>query len=180
MIRQTLWAGALLLSMVVTATLTIAQEAPRWLHVTIEGGGDNEENVAVDLPLQAVGAMMAIAPDGIISTDGRLVVAEDHGVFVSDIRQAWQSIKDADDAEVVTIRKEEQTVRVSRMGDQIRIRVEGVEAVRIDLQLALIDALLSGEGEVLNLVAALDLLITLRGDIVRVTKEGRQIRVWID
>ena len=183
MTRQTLWVGALLVGMAVTAAWTSAQKAQSWLHVQIEGGGDNEGNVAVNLPLQAVGAVMAMAPDEFISSDGRLVVAEEYGVSVSDIRQAWQGIKDAGDAEFVTVRKEERTVRVARAGDQIEIRVEDVEddeTVRVDLPLALVDALLSGEGETLNVAAALDLLSTLRGDIVRVTEEERQIRVWVD
>ena len=181
MTRQTLWVCALLVGIAVTTALTGAQEAQSWLHVQIERGGDNEGNVAVNLPLQAVGAVMAMAPDNIISSDGRLVVAEEHGLSVSDIRQAWQGIKDAGDAEFVTLREEERTVRVARAGDQIEVRVEGDdETVRVDLPLALVDALLSGEGETLNVAAALDQLSTLRGDIVRVTEEERQIRVWVD
>ena len=179
MTRQTLWVCALLVGIAVTTA--VAQEAQSWLHVQIEGGGDDEGNVAVNLPLQAVGAVMAMAPDNIISSDGRLVVAEEHGLSVSDIRQAWQGIKDAGDAEFVTLREEERTVRVARAGDQIEVRVEGDdETVRVDLPLALVDALLSGEGETLNVAAAIDQLSTLRGDIVRVTEEERQIRVWVD
>ena len=184
MTRQTLWVCALLVGIIVTAAPTSAQEAQSWLHVQIEGGGDNDGNVAVNLPLQAVGAVMAMAPDNIISPDGRLVVAEEHGLSVSSLRQAWQGVKDAGDAEFVTIREEERTVRIARAGDQIEIRVEHVaddaETVRVDLPLALVDALLSGEGETLNIAAALDQLSTLRGDIVRVTEEERQIRVWVD
>ena len=184
MTRHTRWVGALLVGMVVTAAPAGAQEAQSWLHVQIEGGGDNDGNVAVNLPLQAVGAVMAMAPDDILSPDGRLVVAEEHGLSVSEIRLAWQGIKDAGDAEFVTVRHEERTVRVARAGDQIEVRVQGVEdndeTVRVDLPLALVDALLSGEGETLNVAAALDLLSTLRGDIVRVTEEERQIRVWVD
>ena len=68
-----------------------------------------------------------------------------------------------------------------RAGDQIVVRVEGDnENLRVDLPLALVDALLSGDGETLNVAAALDQLSTLRGDIVRVTEDERQIRVWVD
>ena len=102
MTRHTLWVGALLVGIVVTAALTNAQEAQSWLHIQIEGGGDNDGNVAVNLPLQAVGAVIAMAPDDILSSDGRLVVAEQHGLSVSDVRLAWQGIKNAGDAEFVT------------------------------------------------------------------------------
>ena len=181
MTRQTLWMGTLLVGSIVTVALTSAQEAQSWLHLQIEGGGENEGNVAVNLPLQAVGAVMAMTPDNIISPDGHLVVAEEHGLSVSGLRQVWQGVKDAGDAEFVTLREETRVVRVERAGDQIKICIQHEdEVIRVDLPLALVDALLSGEGETLNLAAALDQLNTLRGDIVRVTEEERQIRVWVD
>ena len=181
MTRHTVWVFALLVGLTMTAGPTGAQETQSWLHVQIEGADDDTGNVAVNLPLQAVGAVMAMAPDNIISANGRLVVAEEHGVSVSDIRQVWQSIKDAGNAEFVTVAAEERTVRISRAGDQIEVRVEGDdETVRVDLPLVLVDALLSGEGETLDVAAAIDQLSTLRGDIVRVTEEERQIRVWVD
>lgn len=181
MTRQTLWMGTLLVGIIVPVALTSAQEAQSWLHLQIEGGGDNEGNVAVNFPLQAVGAVMAMTPDNIISPDGHLVVAEEHGLSVSGLRQVWQGVKDAGNAEFVTLREKKRIVRVARAGDQIKILIQHEdETVRVDLPLALVDALLSGEGETLNVAAALDQLNTLRGDIVRVTEEERQIRVWVD
>lgn len=166
---------------VFAAAALSAQEPQSWLHVQIDGEGGDEGNVAVNLPLRAVGAVLAMAPDDILSSDGRLLVAEEHGVSVSDIRQAWQGVKDAGDAEFVTFQDDERTVRVARAGDQIEVRVEGDDGnLQIDLPLALVDALLSGDGETLNVAAALDQLSTLRGDIVRVTEDERQIRVWVD
>lgn len=179
--RHKLWVFALLVGVTMTAGPAGAQETQSWLHVQIEGKDDETGNIAVNLPLQAVGAVMAMAPDNIISPNGRLVVAEEHGVSVSDIRHVWQSVKDAGNAEFITLTAEERTVRIGRAGDQIEVRVEhDDETVRIDLPLVLVDALLSGEGETLDVAAAIDQLSTLRGDIVRVTEEERQIRVWVD
>ena len=156
-------------------------EPQGWLHVQVQGDGADGEQVAVNLPLGAVGAVMAMAPEGIISSDGRLHVAEEHGVSVSDIRRAWQEILAVGDSEFVTVQNDEQTVRVARTGDQIQVRVTGDdENVRVDLPVLVVDALLSGEGETLNINAALDRLRELRGDIVRVVEDERQIRVWVD
>jgi hypothetical protein len=44
----------------------------------------------------------------------------------------------------------------------------------------LVDALLSGEGESLDLSAALAEVRKLRGEIVRVKDEDSQVRIWID
>lgn len=156
-------------------------EPQGWLHVQVQGEGEDAEQVAVNLPLGAVGAVMALAPEHIISSDGRLHLAEQHGVTVSDIRRAWQEILAVGDSEFVTVRSDEQTVRVARVGDQIQVRVTGDdENVRVDLPVLVVDALLSGDGETLNIDAALERLTELRGDIVRVVEDDRQIRVWVD
>ena len=179
---------ASLLALVVGVALVVgpvtAQETtPVWLHVQIVGTESSQGNLALNLPLTAVQAVVAMAPESIVDSDGRLAVAEAHGVSVSDIRQMWNDIKNAGNAEFVALQQEDQTVRVSRAGDQIEVRVTGAndaETVRIDLPLVVVDALLSGDGDTLNLPAAIEQLNQLRGDIVRVTEDERQIRVWLD
>ena len=121
-----------------------------------------------------------MAPEDIITSEGRLTIAEEHGLSVSAIRTMWQEVKAAGDSEFVSFEKEDQTVRIARVGDQLQVRVEGDETVHIDFPLAVVDALLSGDGETLNLAAAIAQLGELRGDIVRVTEDDRQIRVWVD
>ena len=158
-----------------------AEETRSWLHVQIQGDGDEAERVALNLPLRAVGAVMAMAPEEIISADGRLTVAEEHGVSVSEIRVMWQELMAAGDSEFATVQHEDQTVRVARVGERIEVRVHGDNGnVQVDLPTLVVDALLSGEGEMLNIAAALDRLSELRGDIVRVIEDERQIRVWVD
>ncbi|MEZ5392694.1 MAG: hypothetical protein R2724_07385 [Bryobacterales bacterium] len=74
-------------------------------------------------------------------------------------------------------------MRVSRAGQLIQVRVEdrkgdAPEQVRVDIPVDVVDALLSGEGEELNLRAAIQQLSGRRGDIVNVTDARRC--VWID
>jgi len=45
---------------------------------------------------------------------------------------------------------------------------------------SLVDALLSGEGDTVNIEAAVTELKKRRGDIVRVHDEGSNVRIWID
>ncbi len=52
--------------------------------------------------------------------------------------------------------------------------------VRIDLPVTAVDALFSGEGEKIDLGAAIAQLRTERGDIVRVDDEKKRVRIWID
>ena len=53
-------------------------------------------------------------------------------------------------------------------------------AVRVEIPVPVVDALLSGEGETLNIRAAIEELSTLRGELVRVIESNNNIRVWID
>ena len=167
-------------SVALVTTPMVAQETQSWLHVQVEGQGDDAESLAVNVPLRAVGALLAMAPEEIITADGRLTIAEEHGVSVSAIRTMWQEVKAVGDSEFVSFEKDDQTVRVARVGEQLQIRVEGDETVLVDFPLAVVDALLSGDGETLNVAAAIAALGELRGDIVRVTEDDRQIRVWVD
>ena len=57
---------------------------------------------------------------------------------------------------------------------------DGGETAEMRLPVAVVDALLSGDGDTLDLRAAVEQLGRLRGDIVRVREDDRSIRVWID
>ena len=163
----------------VTAVAQEAQEPQPWLHVQVQGEGADGQNVGINLPLRAVGALLQMAPDTVIS-EGQLRIGQ-HGLAVSDIRQMWQELRNAGDTEFVTAQQGDQMVRVARVGERIIVRIEEDDrTVRADLPVAVVDALLSGDGETLNITAALEELSTLRGDIINVTEEKRQIRVWID
>lgn len=160
-----------------------AQEPQSWIHVQIVGTESAEGNLALNLPLSAVAAVVSMAPEGIVDSEGRLLVAEENGVSVTGIRQMWRGITDAGDVEFVALQQENQTVRVSRAGDQMQVRVDNAESdetVHIDVPVVVVDALLSGDGDTLNIPAAIEQLGQLRGDVVRVTEAARQIRVWID
>ncbi len=52
--------------------------------------------------------------------------------------------------------------------------------VRVELPVAVVDALLAGEGEQWNVRAAVAELQKRRGDIVRVNDPDSQVRIWID
>ena len=160
-------------------------EVQPWIHVEITGDGTDTQNMNLNLPLSAAEALLALVPDDVIS-DGQLRL-EEHGVpfSVSALRGVWQELVNVGDTEFVTIEQDDETVRVARAGDNIEIRVEqrdgdGDETVYVQIPVAVVDALLSGDSDKLNIRAVIQQLSVLRGDIVRVTENDRQIRVWID
>ena len=76
-------------------------------------------------------------------------------------------------------------VHILRRGEHIVIEVEENtdqtdKEVHVEVPVAVVDALLSGEGERLNLREAVARLKDERGDIVRVDDGRSQVRIWID
>jgi len=153
--------------------------------VQVTAEEDGSENVRVNVPLSAAEPMLALVPHRILS-DGQLSLAgRDVPLNVGAMRDLWRALTEVGDTEFVTVDGEDETVRVARVGDQITVRVEdrdeeGSETVDVQLPIVVVDALLSGDGDTLDVRAAVERLGELRGDIVRVSEEERQIRIWID
>ena len=188
MSTRTFWsafvvAGLLASGMSVTAAQDDASQP--WLHVQVTGEDDGAENVAVNVPLSAAEPLFALVPHRILS-DGQLSLAgRDVPVNVGAMRDLWRVLMEVGDTEFVTVDGEDETVRIARVGDQITVQVEdrdeeGTETVDIQLPIVVVDALLAGNGDTLNVRAAVERLGELRGDIVRVSENERQVRIWID
>ena len=186
---KTFWSAALLVTMLTfvasAATIGIqaAQQAPEpWVHVEVTG--DAGENMNLNLPLAAIEVALALAPDTIVD-NGQLRLGSDNEVPVAAIRGMWLELRDLGDAEFATIQHEGQDVRIAREGNTILVSVtdaggDASEQVRIEVPVPVVDALLSGTGDTLNVRAAIDELSALRGEMVRVVESGRNIRIWID
>lgn len=153
-----------------------------WLHVRVEEP-HRDSRVSVNLPLSVVEAALRAAPEK-IACEGRIHLGRHEGPSVCELRRLWKELRATGDAELVSIDAEDETVRVARAGDLVQLRVTKAgrrEQVRVDLPVSLVDALLSGDDEGLDLAAALVEVRKLRGEIVRVSddREG-SVRVWID
>ena len=154
-------------------------------HGDDDGQEEADFHVNINVPLAAVEPLLRLAPHQILS-DGRLAVAgRDMSIDVAAMRDLWGAISGIGDAEFLTVDSENETVSISRTGDQILVQMEecdenGGETVHIRLPVEVLDALLSGDDAALNVGAAVERLADLRGDIVRVTGADHQVRVWID
>ena len=177
-------AGLVVVAFLATIVTVVTQESsdPKpWLHLQIENDEPGGESVGINLPLGAVTAVLSMAPDTVV-VNGHLEVGPEHGVSVAEVRELWRELSSVGDAEFVTVQNGDAAVRIARVADRVEIRVSegGNETVEADVPVSVVDALLSGEGETVNIDAALATLDTLRGDIVRVTENKRQIRLWVD
>jgi hypothetical protein len=163
--------------------LSQAQGTSAWLHIRVEEPA-KPSKVSVNLPMAVVEVALQAAPER-IATGGRLHLGHHHhnDVSVSQLRRAWNELRSAGDTEFVTVEEEDDTVRISRAGNLVLVQVDKAgsrEAVRVEVPVDVVDALLSGQGDELNVRAALARLQSRRGDIVRVNDRDSTVRIWID
>ena len=156
-------------------------QTANWLHVEVNEGGEKASKVNVNLPLSVAKVALGMAPKQF--TYKAVEKLNDHDISIADLRKLWAEIKNAGNAEFVTVQEADETVRVARDGAWVRIRVdktgEKAERVKVDIPISVVDALLSGDGESFNLLAAINELQGNSGDIVNVEDGDETVRVWI-
>lgn len=170
--------------------VAFAQQQSPWLHIRVTESGEDGARVNVNLPVSLVQVFADIAEEEIeneLSGHGSHIdidIHHRHDIEISDIRRAWQELRSAGDAEFVEIEDGDDYVKISRAGDKITIEFDergGDERGRVDVPVAVVDALLEGEGERLNVRAALDQMIALAdGEIVFVEDGDTTVRIWIE
>ena len=185
------------------ASGAMAQPSNAWLHIRVEEA-QKASKVHVNLPMTVVEAVLKATPD-IIEEHGKLNLGGHHGMKPADFRRIWKQLAAVGDAEFVSVESDDENVRVQRKGDLVLVyadhkamarKAEAEKAekpekteskggespgqVRLEVPVSLVDALLSGEGDEMNIQAAVAEIQKRRGDIVRVHDADSDVRIWID
>ena len=172
-------AVAVLLS--ASAIPTAAQQAKPWIHVNVTDGSDGN-NVRVNLPLSVIGVALEVAPEKVFEK-GKLKL-KNADVSIADLRKLWTELRSSGDASLLEVDGKDGTVRIIREADLVIIKVDESKdknkQVRVELPIKVVDALLQGEGDELNLRGAIEQLQGQRGDIVRVKDGDSNVHIWID
>ncbi len=111
------------LALTLLAASAAAQGAP-WLHVEVRDSGSKAETVNVNVPMSMARIALKAMPDKV---SGKLneKIAQNGKFSLTDLRALWQELRDAGDADLVTVDSADETVRIRREGGHVRIRVEG-------------------------------------------------------
>ncbi len=168
--------GLLLAAGVATA------DSDLWLHVKVDEAGG--ANVVVNLPISLVEKALPMIPvdewnDGHIHFDG------DVDWTLSDFRELWFEVRDAPDMTFVTVKDRGDDVRVWKEDGYLRVRVledDGRDAeVNVQIPARVVDALLSGDDNQVNVRAAIEALVDEgEGELVTVNDSDDRVRVWVD
>ena len=181
--KRTVLLAAGLAALVTVPALRLFAQSPAtpWIHIRVDEAR-KASKVSVNLPLTVVEAALQSAPDT-LGSKGRLHLGSHRDMSLEDFRRLWEELKATGDAELLSVEEENESVHVGRRGDIVEVRVEkpkGKDRVHVQVPVSLVDALLSGDREELNLKAALAELRKRRGEIVRVNDDEGTVRIWID
>ena len=178
--KRTIVAVAAAALLIGGALAPAAAEGDLWLHVKVEE--KNDTKVSVNLPMSVVGKALPMLPEEHFNA-GRLRMDE-MDLSIAEMRELWREVQSSPDATFVTVEDEDEKVRVWKEKGYLMVSVVdglGGEQVEVRLPGRVVDALLSGEGEELDLVAAMEALVDEgEGQLVEVTGDGDRVRVWVD
>jgi hypothetical protein len=176
----------LLFAAVAAATLVLAPvagAAGRWIHIRVEEKGPGGERVRVNVPLSMVETILPLIDDD--EFRGGKIRLNDEDMDAVKLRAIWAAVRGAEDGEYVTVESDDENVRVARSGKYVLVNVEdrgrGRENVEVRIPEVVMDALLSGTGDELDLVAAVRALGEHGdGEIIRVVGDDEDVRIWVD
>lgn len=164
---------------------TSAAERSPWLHVEVGDGDDQRVNV--NLPLAVARIAVRAMDDEIakhVRMEARNIELGDSELDLAELKQMWRELRKAGDGELLRVEDGRETVTVEQRGDRVLVHVdEGGRGatIRVEVPSDVIDALFAGDGDDLDLVAALaELDSGYRGDLVVVEDGDNRVRVWID
>ena len=175
---RTLAAGLALLLLVAPAD---AVDRDQWIHIAVDETDGRGERVRVNLPLSIVEAVLPLIESDELH-DGKIWL-DDSELSHADIVKILAAVRDAQDGEYVTVESVDENVRIAKEGKYMTVKVEEHrgEVVDIRVPVSVLDALVSGKDDELDLLAAIRVLGE-HGDQTLVTVEEKDstVRIWID
>lgn len=156
----------------------------RWLHVRVISTNSRGETVRVNVPLElAEKVLPAIDHDRLHNGKVRIGCMDCDGV---DIRTIFEAVRSSKDGEFVTVQSNDADVSVMKKEGMLFVHVHDKNKpkhsqVEVKVPMKVVEALLSGSKDELDIVAGLHALAS-QGDVelVSVKDDDNTIRVWLD
>jgi hypothetical protein len=156
----------------------------RWLHVRVISTNSKGETVRVNVPLElAEKVLPAIDHDRLHNGKVRIGCMDCDGV---DIRTIFEAVRSSKDGEFVTVQSNDADISVMKKDGMLFVHVHDKNKpkhsqVEVKVPMKVVEALLSGSKNELDIVAGLHALAG-QGDVelVSVKDDDNTIRVWLD
>lgn len=154
-----------------------------WLHIRVQESHEDGDLVRVNLPLRLVESMLPMIESDDFSR-GKIRI-DDHDLDYEDLRAIWDAVRESPDGEFVTIESRDESVRVAKEKGKLLVNIHDKgwkeEQVEVTVPLSVVDALLSGRKDEIDLMAGLAAL-QREGEGVYVNVNGTEetVRIWVD
>jgi len=167
-----------------SSTSGTAAHGERWLHVRVISTNSKGETVRVNVPLElAEKVLPAIDHDRLHNGKVRIGCMDCDGV---DVRTLFEAVRTTKDGEYVTVQSNDADISVTKKDGQLLVHVHDKNKpkhsqVEVKVPMKVVEALLSGSKDELDIVAGLHALAS-QGDVelVSVKDDDNTIRVWLD
>ncbi len=183
---RTKLAFGLIALVVAAAPAATAGDRDAWIHIRVDARDGDGEQVRINLPLQMIESLLPmITADGdsgdVRMTNGRIHFGcrELDGV---DLRALLAAVRDAEDAEYITVQGPRENVRVAKeKGDLLVTADDRGEKVRVRVRMKVVEALLKSDEQELDLIGMVRALREQgEGELVSVESDKETVRIWID
>ncbi len=168
-----------LLILFLGSSLTWAQSTT--LHIRVQEG--QLEKVSLNLPVSVISAVLPLFEDKLGHLRGEHIEMGGQEFGIADLREIWTALKDDGSYELANIQTGEENIRILLDENSLLIDTDEAskEQVHVRIPVPVVDALLSGTGDELNLAEALETLASIgESDLVEVQASDAHVRVWID
>jgi len=170
------------------AAVLQAAGADQWIHIKVDSKVGDEERVRVNVPLSLAEKILPAVQADCLHNGKVKIEGEMNGV---DLHALMDAIRSTGDSEFVTVESTHEHVRVAKQGAYMLIKVRDedsgfkkgnkAETVDVKVPLSVVEALLSGGKNELDLAAAVRAL-RAQGDTELVTvNDGEEtVHIWVD
>lgn len=182
--RTSAFAAFALVAVLAIAAASPAAAAPDlWLHVEVNETGGENANIKVNLPVSLIESMLPMIEGASEIEDGRIVI-DDSEVSVDDLRGVLASFVDSPNTTFAEVETDTERIVFFKDGAYLRVETDasadGTE-IRARFPVTVLEALVSGTGNELDVAAALRALADHgAGELVTVRDRDATVRVWID
>ncbi len=154
----------------------------QWVHVRVASEG--EEKFNLNLPLSLIDTRLPMIEDKQFGNH------RSHGMHwenqewtIEELRELWNAVKQEHGYDLASFGNRDSEVRLFLDDKYLRVESEESSRDRVTarIPISVVDALLSGSGNRLDLSAGIDALKQLDGDeLISVEAERGSVQVWID
>lgn len=153
---------------------TVPAHAGGWLHVKVDEGPGGDR-IGFKVPVWLVARFADDFDDD--PADGLRLDGEE--ISAEELRRVWHELAGQPDATLLSVRDGDSRVTVRKQGGDLLFQVTGDEEVRMVIPGEAVTAMLAGEGDRINVGAAMRALVRKGKGTLTVYDGDETVEIWV-